>query len=217
MSFDLTSSSLCTIACAASELGALEMLTPGEHDEWTAFRSAERRRDWLYGRVAAKRAVGARMGIDDLRRLVVSPRDRSAPVCSERDGGPLPVALSITHAAGRALAAAAPLGDRVGIDLERAGAIAAHHEHLFVGPAERDRSPDVDPTVRWVLKEAAWKAFCCPQRLPLRALELELDRTSALCAVVIAGVRQPARGRLLSVWPGFVAALVHVSTEVMCA
>lgn len=215
MSFDLTSSSRCTIACAASDRGALELLAPVEHKVWTALPGIERRRDWLCGRVAGKRAVGAHVGIGDLQRLVLTSRDRSAPVCTERDRGPLPLALSLTHADGRALAVAAPLGDRVGIDLERSGAVASHHEHLFVGRAERDRSPDMDPTVRWVLKEAAWKAFCCPQRLPLRALELELDANDALCAVVIAGVRQSARGRLLSVWPGFVAALVHVSAEVM--
>ncbi len=191
------------------------MLTPVEHQEWTALPGTERRRDWLCGRVAAKRAVGAHVGIGDLQRLMLTSRDRSAPTCVERDRGPLPVALSITHADGRALAVAASLGDRVGIDLERSGAVASHHEHLFVGPAERDRSPDMDPTVGWVLKEAAWKAFCCPERLPLRALELEFDVNDALCAVVIAGVRQSARGRMLSVWPGFVAALVHVPLEVM--
>lgn len=205
----------CTTASATFHPADLGTLTVGEQREWATLPTEERRADWLCGRVAAKRAVGEHLSIADLRRLALHRRDASAPACSDRVLGPLPVVLSIAHAHGHAVAAAAAPRDRVGVDLEREGAIRAAYVRFFASCDERRRMRFVDATTHWVLKEAAWKAFRCPPRLPLTALELWCDAHRALCAVSIAGARHAARAWVTRPWPGFVAAVVLAPMEVM--
>lgn len=205
----------CSTAWATYAPTALDALTRTEREECAALPSEPRRRDWLSGRVAAKRAIGRRFGIADPLRITLLHRALGAPQCSDRVFGPLPVSISIAHADDHAVAVAAGAGDRVGVDLEREGSIREAFVRLFAGSEERRRSPFVDPTVRWVLKEAAWKAFGCAPDLPLSALALEFDARRALCAVAIAGTRHTAFARTSHPWPGFVAAVVHATAEVM--
>ena len=215
MRFEPSTTARCSAAWATYEPTAVDALTRAERRECAALSTEPRRRDWLSGRVAAKRAIGRYFGIVDPLRITLLPRDLGAPQCSDRVFGLLPVSISIAHAAGHAVAVATGAGARVGVDLEREGSIREAFVRLFAGRDERSRSPFVDPTVRWVLKEAAWKAFGCAPDLPLSALALEFDARRALCAVAIAGTRHTAVARTSHPWPGFVAAVVHAPAEVM--
>lgn len=120
-----------------------------------------------------------------------------------------PGAASLSHREGRGAAALAPFGVRVGIDLERARAVPREHERMFATPAERRAWPrGRDVAGLWALKEAAWKAFHCPDDLPFTALELEIGRDGAVAVVRIDGRAHPARSILRRPWPGWLVAVV---------
>lgn len=136
---------------------------------------------------------------------------RTAAGAALRARGPVaaPMATSLSHRDGRGAAVLAPGGVRVGIDLERMRAVPREHERLFATAAERRAWPrGRDLSALWALKEAAWKAFRCPDDLPFTALELEIGRAGTVSAVRIDGRAHPARSILRRPWPGWVVALV---------
>jgi 4'-phosphopantetheinyl transferase EntD len=120
----------------------------------------------------------------------------------------LPVALTVSHRLGRAVAAAHPAPRALGIDLERSGAVPRGLERLFLGPAERCLLERHDATTLWALKEAAWKTLGLDRSIPFHALVLECEASGALRALHHPGGACPARAALWRPWPRFVAALV---------
>jgi phosphopantetheinyl transferase len=154
------------------DLGALTRSERWEYDRLPRDHEA-RRRDWLAGRCAGKRAVAARCGVP-IERLQMTSRVDAAPRCSVLDGDcwkQLPVSVSIAHCDGVAIAAAAASSTRVGVDIERVGEIAPEHLRYFVAPSEGC----TDASLAWVLKEAAWKALGLGPAVPFTAVQLSFD------------------------------------------
>jgi len=212
----------CVLALAdAVEQDAVRGLTTAEWRECVSLASPSCRANYRAGRLAAKRAVArlarpsADTGVDalaTLRWVAARRRPGAAPVVRSRgsDGRwrRLPVAVSLAHRDGLAAAVAAPGGARIGVDVERAGAIAGSHVRWFAHPAERERGPR-DAAALWALKEAAWKALALGESLPLRALALEFDDAGELVAATVGGRRVEARGAVLRPWPEHVVAVVR--------
>jgi 4'-phosphopantetheinyl transferase len=151
----------------------------------------KRRSDWRLGRFAAKAAAGSWLGVEPARVEVLAAPD-GAPVAHV--GGELaPVAVSLSHRAGRALAVAGPAAAALGSDLEllepRSGAFVREwlaspdRELLETLPLPR-RS--LAANLMWTAKEAAAKA---------RREGLRLDvRHAAVRAVEVAERREGWRG-----------------------
>lgn len=117
-------------------------------------------------------------------------------------------ALSISHRDGRAAAAAAVTGMRVGVDLERTGSVPRARERYFLTRRERRSRGRPEAAVLWALKEAAWKAFRCEATLPFTELELELTDHGDVRAVRVRGARYAARSEVRRVWGEYVLAVV---------
>lgn len=148
-------------------------------------------------------ARGGGMADGEMARMAAGAALRAA------GPGAAPGAASLSHRDGRAAAALAPIGMRIGIDLERARAIPREHERMFATSAERRAWPrGRDASGLWALKEAAWKAFGCPDDLPFTALELEIGRGGTVSAVRVGDRAHAARSLLRRPWPGWVLALV---------
>lgn len=179
-----------------------DALCDSERREYGQLASEARRRDWLAGRLAAKRAVAARCDLPlDAIRLV--PRSGAAPLCLGRPVGggwaPLGVSISIAHRGGVGIAAAFDDGDRVGLDIDHAGAVHREHTRYFLAPFESTGAEHLDPTLLWVLKEAAWKALALGQDVPFTALRLAFDGDGALRSVSVEGTWMAARAHVLHV------------------
>jgi phosphopantetheinyl transferase (holo-ACP synthase) len=209
----------CVLGLAeAGEAHAEAGLTRAERRECAALVTPAGRADYRAGRLAAKRAAARLAGdapdsLGALRRFAARRRAGAPPTPSARTPGgrwrAAPVALSLAHRDGRGAAASAPPGTRVGVDVERVGAVDEAHVRWFAGEDERARGPR-DAAALWALKEAAWKALALGPSLPLRALALEFTADGALAAVTVDGRRAPARGALLRPWAGHVVAVVVV-------
>jgi len=196
------SSAPYTVAFADSATTAIATLTESERREHDRLPHDARRRDWLAGRCAAKRAVAARCGAPlALDCIQLEPRAGAAPLCMVRDDSqhwtPLPFSLSIAHRDGLAIAAAADSATLVGVDIERVDEIVPEHYRYFLAQRERSSAARIDATLVWVLKEAAWKALGLGAALPFTALQLAFARDT---------------GRLQGVWveSAWMAARAHV-------
>ncbi len=148
---------LAATVLAASERAAFAALPPGK-----------RRRDWLMGRIAAKEAARAwvwqHLGVAMLPAdLVIGNDDAGRPFVDagsfDAFGLGEPPQISLSHAEGAALAAAAPPGQAVGIDLEFGARVdpALLAEGAF-DAAERAVLGD-SLLAGWCAKEAAAKAL----------------------------------------------------------
>jgi 4'-phosphopantetheinyl transferase EntD len=164
------------------------------------------------GRLAARSAAAELLGLP-ANQLRVERRPGAPPRLRHRDGGrPLPLRLSVAHRDGLGVAAATAGAWRIGVDVERHGAVRPAHARLFLTRAERRRMPH-DLATAWALKEAAWKALRLDARTPFAALDLRLDARGALRAVRARGREHAARARLRVVRGGHVLALVRVAAE----
>jgi 4'-phosphopantetheinyl transferase len=96
-----------------------DWLSPAERDRAQAFRFERRRSEWLLGRWTAKAAVTAWLGPEAPRPwdiAILTAEDGAPEALVDGDGrGP---SISISHRAGRGLAAVARAGVRLGADLE---------------------------------------------------------------------------------------------------
>ncbi|MFA6029318.1 MAG: 4'-phosphopantetheinyl transferase superfamily protein [Elusimicrobiota bacterium] len=140
-----------------------EQLGAAELAQLAAFKVPKRRKDWLSGRLAAKRLVCA----------LLAEKGRSDRLCevailNRRDGSPYaalpgdPEAgapfLSISHGPGGAVAAAAPANGRVGVDVERVAERPQSFLTIFAHPSERPALDTPQAQTRlWTLKEAVLK------------------------------------------------------------
>jgi 4'-phosphopantetheinyl transferase EntD len=209
-----------TIAFANSSAPAVSVLTQGERREYEGLPHEDRRRDWLAGRCAAKRAVAKRCGIP-LHHVQLKSRPGAAPLCTVLDDHRrwmrTRFSVSIAHRDGWAIAAAAEPSIRVGVDIDRADEIAPEYLRYFLAPRERCCSGRIDVSLAWVLKEAAWKALALGSDVPFTALQLSFDRdTRALQGVRVATTWMAARAQVVRFSrPGrMVSAVVEIRQEV---
>jgi 4'-phosphopantetheinyl transferase len=154
-------------------------LSPRERDVLAGLRLAKRRDDWRLGRWAAKAAVAAWLGVGAERVEVLAAAD-GAPA-SWLDGAPAPVSLSLSHRAGRALAAVTDLPAAIGCDLEivehRSGPFVREWltagEQAVLEPLD-GAARDVAANLMWAGKEAAAKVRREGLRLDVRRADVEL-------------------------------------------
>lgn len=138
-------------------------LGPREREVVAGLHAEPRRRSWLLGRYAAKEALASRLGGGDAASIEVLA-DRSGAPVAWREGAPLPVSLSLSHRAGRALAVVGGRGLALGCDLELIEPRSAAFEREWLADAERaelDRAPAAErarlANLFWSAKEAASK------------------------------------------------------------
>jgi phosphopantetheinyl transferase (holo-ACP synthase) len=181
------------------------------------------RHDWLASRLAAKRAATALLrrsaGRTGEIEIVRGDRDgRSGTQVTARQVGartatrqftiPLSLSISLAHADGHAIAAAAAHPARIGVDLEREGRISTEHADYFLSPLERAQRGALTLTELWALKEAAWKALGCGDTTTFAELELVFDAGGCVRALRLGAMVLPASAELLRPWPGWVGAIV---------
>ncbi len=158
-------------------------LTAREREQLARFRVRKRIADWRLGRYAAKVAVA---GALDEPRLEA----REVEIRTTRGGAPsawsgplrLPLEISISHTARRALCVVAPLRRAIGCDLERVGSPArgARSEAGFLIGRELawlealadSTSRATWVTLAWSAKESALKAIGDDRPVAARGLEL---------------------------------------------
>lgn len=101
------------------------------------------------------------------------------------------------------MAVVASAGVRVGIDLERTGSVPLHALRYFLTREEREMAADVDPSVLWSVKEAAWKALGLGRSVPFLTMEIRADARGLPLGVAVCGAFVPMHTRLSHPWPGF--------------
>jgi 4'-phosphopantetheinyl transferase len=155
-----------------------EWLTAEERAVLERLAVPKRRGDWLLGRWTAKRALVAAGEADREGDVSVLAAPSGAPEAFVL-GRPGPVALSLTHSHGVAVAALAPAGVLVGVDLERvevrSSAFLAdwftEAEQAFAA-AGQPGEPGLSATLVWSAKEAVMKALREGLRIPPKAIEV---------------------------------------------
>ncbi len=136
----------------------------------TARGTKRRVEDRIAGRIAAKRALSRLTGAR-AQAIRIGTASSGEPEVSV-DGEPGP-RVSISHAAGRAIAVAVSSG-RVGIDLERIEARSDAFTTDWFTPAERKLAgTDAErQTILWSIKEAVLKALGVGMAISPRAVEI---------------------------------------------
>ena len=150
-------------------------LGPVERGVLRTLRTERRRSDWRLGRWTAKLAVGAWMSVAPESVEIVAAAD-GAPE-AWLDGRRVPASVSISHRAGRALAAVGGAGALVGCDLELVEPRSDAFVREWLGQAEWEMlaaRPEGERALManllWTAKEAAAEgpsrgaAAGCPQR-----------------------------------------------------
>jgi 4'-phosphopantetheinyl transferase len=169
----------------------LNWLHPAERRFLETLRFEKRRQDWLLGRWTAKKAL--------FNLLKIPPQ--SISILKSESGAPLvafdvpapPCTLSLSHRAGRALAAVAAGAEPIGCDLEwiepRSAAFLGDYflesETAFlarVPPGQKD----LYANLFWCAKEAVMKARGEGMRLHPRKIEIAV-KEAALSASVLPG------------------------------
>jgi 4'-phosphopantetheinyl transferase len=136
-----------------------------EHDRWLSEREREdlatlrtdkRRSEWRLGRWAAKGAVASWRQVP-LAAVEVFAAEDGAPEALV-DGKEAPVALSLSHRRGRALAAVCDAPAALGCDLEAVEPRSAAFTREWLGPAERLRVAweDGRTELGWWRREPSW-------------------------------------------------------------
>ena len=135
---------------------------------------AKRRQDWLLGRYAAKSAVAAWLDAPAAEVEILAAGDGAPEAWTGHERAP--VAISLSHRAGRALVAIADAVTVIGCDLERVEARSAAFIHEWLAPSERalvDAATGRErgmlmANLAWTAKEAAAKTRREGLRLPVR-------------------------------------------------
>jgi 4'-phosphopantetheinyl transferase EntD len=210
-----------SLALATSDTASLGLLTRRERHDHDRLPHQPRRREWLAGRVAAKRAIGAFLGASlPLHHIELEPQAGATPRCLVRDNVErwtlAPLVLSIAHSNGVAIAAAASRSTRIGVDVERVGDIDADQHRYFLAPSEFAHAQRLGVTLLWVLKEALWKALGLSQALAFTSVQLAFFHgTDTLAGAWVEGrwMRARARRVRLATRPELIAAVVTVDEE----
>lgn len=207
-----------TTAIARDGSTARSVLTVNEAEACARLAQRSRRSDFRAGRLAAKRAASGLLDGRPARRIEVTTLADGAPriVCldSEGRGRPVEEELSLAHREGRAVAVVAPSGTRVGVGLERAGSVPLQMIQHNLTPLERSIATEVDPTILWSLKQAAWKALGLGSTVPIGSIELRAGPSGQLLGVEAEGLLLPVHTRVGEPWPGFLSTMVWMSGAV---
>lgn len=151
-------------------------LTVKEREALARFTVPKRRSDWLLGRWAAKRLfvlAGEAAGEAEVSVLAAPSGAPEAFVGWKAS----PLALSLTHSHGVAVAAIGPAGARVGVDLEKVeerpiaflGDWFTSQEQAWVSASG---SSPLAATLVWSAKEAVLKALHEGLRVPAKAVSV---------------------------------------------
>jgi 4'-phosphopantetheinyl transferase len=224
----------------------LSLLTLAERARHVGLRMPRRRAEWLLGRLAAKSVVAealAQPGASwPLRSIEIAsapsgaPRAQLAPEAEPfggfSPGERLPVSVSISHAEGLALCAAAragPAGDRsgrtIGIDLGRVESRSPAFVDTFFTADEQRLVRDASPSDRelranliWCAKEAVLKALglgltvdtrgvsCLPEAGPADLGEWPLAPADSAWHPFVAAcgpALHPGGGTIRGIWRSF--------------
>ena len=156
----------------------LVFLGPAERVRWESFRFEKRRREWLLGRVTAKKLVHGLYPAVEYPAIEIHNEPEGAPFVIAQ-GERLPGCLSVSHRDQLAAAAWTPAGTPIGIDLETVEPRSnGFVEDYFTG-AEQAAVAALDGVdqitwvnVVWSAKEAVLKVLRKGLRLDTRAVEI---------------------------------------------
>lgn len=137
------------------------LLTGPEREALARYTFPKRRKDWLLGRLAAKRALATAGGWAP-EAVSVLATESGRPAFAAPDESLAGWTLSITHGHGHAAALVAP--GPAGVDLERVRAVPQGGWRFFLTERERAWLADAPlgpagEIVVWALKEAVYKAL----------------------------------------------------------
>jgi 4'-phosphopantetheinyl transferase len=170
----------------------------------TGMKVAKRRNDWRLGRWTAKRAIAAYLGwrveSSFLGDIEICPATSGAPeafIAGQR----ATLGVSLSHCAGRAIAALVPSGEAVGCDLERIEPRIDEFMRDYFTPEEQllvEKMPAPERpalvTLLWSAKESALKALGQGLRLDTRSLSVNVGDGQGI-AGHLAGGSQMASGQ----------------------
>jgi 4'-phosphopantetheinyl transferase len=162
-------------------------LSEGERRALAGLRVEKRAADWRLGRWTAKEAVAAWLEVPAWRIEILAAAD-GAPE-AWLDGARAPVSVSLSHRAGRSLAAVAGAPAVIGCDLELVEPRSPAFVREWLAPAEQmllatfDR-PERDrvANLMWSAKEAAAKVRRGGLRLDVRRAAVEAQEVAAPAA-----------------------------------
>jgi phosphopantetheinyl transferase len=148
----------------------------------------KRQRDWLAGRIAAKRAVQKHLGLP-FPMIEIRVEDSGRPIVANQD-----LYLSITHSSDVAAAIASPAP--IGLDLERIEPRDPSFENLVLTPADQPRleglagpARDEALTLLWCEKESYAKLEGNGLRIPFAELAIPDHITVERGTIEVSGVR----------------------------
>lgn len=147
-------------------------LSRHELDVLAGLSVEKRRADWRLGRFAGKAAVAAWLDVAPTRVEIAAAANGAPGV--RIDGRPAPVALSLSHRAGRALAVVGDAGSSLGCDLE----LVEPRSEAFVGdwlaPAERRYVAHAGSSGRTLVANLLWTAKEAAAKVRQEGLRLDL-------------------------------------------
>jgi 4'-phosphopantetheinyl transferase len=159
-------------------------LSPGEIDRLHSLRFAKRYADWRLGRWTAKRAIAACLDWPPYPQVFARIEIRAIPSGAPEPiiaGFRTPLAISLSHRAGRAMCAVSSSEILLGCDLEiiepRSAAFVTDYftpeEQSLVARTSSAERPEII-TLLWSAKESALKALRQGLRLDTRSLTVTL-------------------------------------------
>jgi 4'-phosphopantetheinyl transferase len=173
------------LLCSAADVPAgADWLGARERALLARLTIPQRRATWRLGRCCAKAAAAAWTGTDPRRIEVLPARDGAPEVWI--DECPVPVSLSLSHRAGRALALVGDGARPLGCDIELVEPRSEAFLRQWLAPAEQqlvaaaaDRAErDLLANLIWTAKEAAAKARRGGLRLALGRAIVRLEPRS---------------------------------------
>ena len=150
-------------------------LGPWESQRASSLSFPPKRREFVLGRWACKRALAVALGVAPGPRLEVRAQPSGAPV-PLLDGAPAPLRLSLSHRAGAALCALGPADAALGADLELIEPRSDGFVETFFTRSETHFASQDPPLLRnliWSAKESALKALGEGLRRDTREVEIE--------------------------------------------
>ncbi len=159
-------------------------LSEREREILSTLRIPKRRADWRLGRWAAKTAVAAWQGLPVAAVEIRAAADGAPEALA--GGARIPVGLSLSHRAGRALVAVGEASSALGCDLEAVEPRSPAFVRAWLRPEERElvaglpaERRDLAANLLWTAKEAASKARREGLRLDLRAATVTLGELAS--------------------------------------
>ncbi len=145
------------------EIVNLQALPPAQHilsvreqAFFSTLKLPKRQTEWLGGRLALKRVVSSWKKLP-LKSIEILPQESSGKPQLLVEGEKSPLAFSITHSNGYAVAALAPRVPCLGIDLEQIAPRINAWKQDFFHPSELTADTDEFLTSLWTQKEALVK------------------------------------------------------------